>query len=203
MKFPEWFYYKHYFYTYSLLKGTIFKVLSLSRYALSPTMLPLLETLSEFVKYEAIKTGIYELWLWRSQNDFIICITYVLIAYWKRPPSKYSPWADMHLAQRYYHCWKHFQNSWGTSYQYHHYSILMSSMSWNLRPCRGEYMFGKSQKSFGAKSGEQGGCSISVIDFLAQKLLAWQWAPCELEKYHDREPNSQAKIQAFSTHNFK
>jgi len=36
-----------YLYTYNLLKGVAFKVLPFSSYALSPTMLPLLETFME------------------------------------------------------------------------------------------------------------------------------------------------------------
>jgi hypothetical protein len=41
----------------------------------------------------------------------------------------------------------------------------MSSISWNICPFKADFIFGNSQKSLGAKSGEQGGCYISVIDF--------------------------------------
>jgi hypothetical protein len=47
----------------------------------------------------------------------------------------------------------------------------MSSVSWNLRPYKADLIFGNSQKSSGAKSGEQHVCTISIIDFLGQKLL--------------------------------
>jgi hypothetical protein len=34
------------------------------------------------------------------------------------------------------------------------------SAFWNFRPFNSDFISGKSQKSFGAKSGEQGGCSV-------------------------------------------
>jgi hypothetical protein len=47
----------------------------------------------------------------------------------------------------------------------------MSSVSWNLHPFKADFIFGNSQKSFRAKSGEEGGCSILVIDFWARNCL--------------------------------
>jgi hypothetical protein len=44
----------------------------------------------------------------------------------------------------------------------------MSGMSENLCPFRTFFNFGKSQKSQGAESGEYGGWSIFVMDFLAR-----------------------------------
>jgi hypothetical protein len=38
-------------------------------------------------------------------------LVYILVPYWKRLPSKYSPRAATHLAQRCCHCWKYFWNS--------------------------------------------------------------------------------------------
>jgi len=61
-----------------------------------------------------------------------------------------------------------------------HYSF-MCSLSLNLRPSKQTLTFGNSQMSLGSKSGEHGGCSISVIDFLARNCLT---APCELELCH-------------------
>jgi hypothetical protein len=48
MKFPEQFYCKHNC-LYSVLRGVSFEVLPLSSYALSPRMLPLLETFLELL----------------------------------------------------------------------------------------------------------------------------------------------------------
>jgi len=42
--------------------------------------------------------------------------TCVLTAYWEESPSKYSPSAAVHLAQRCCHCWKHFQCRWHISF---------------------------------------------------------------------------------------
>jgi hypothetical protein len=39
-------------------------------------------------------------------------------------------------------------------------------------PFEAVFIFGKSQKSFGDKSGEQDGCSISLIDFWVTNCLA-------------------------------
>jgi len=63
-KFPEWFYCKHNFYTYSLLRGVTFKILPLSSYILSLMMLPLLETFLELL-------------LWNSYQCYyhIICMS--------------------------------------------------------------------------------------------------------------------------------
>jgi hypothetical protein len=109
MKFSEWFYWRCAFYSYSLLRGVTFDVLPLSSYALSPTMLPLLETF-------------WELLLWYS-------------------------------------------------FQCRCHTSGIPSKSWNLRPFRADFISGKSQKSLGAKWGEQGGCYISVIDFWARNCL--------------------------------
>jgi len=44
-----------YLYTYSLLRGVTFEVLPLSSYALSPMMLPLLETFLEFLLWNSFQ----------------------------------------------------------------------------------------------------------------------------------------------------
>jgi hypothetical protein len=49
------------------------------------------------------------------------------------------------------------------SFQYRRHKFLC--------PFKAEFIFGNSQKSFGEKSGEQGGCSISVINFWATNCL--------------------------------
>jgi hypothetical protein len=99
-----------YLYTFSLLRGVTFEALPLSSYALSPTMLSLLETFLELL-------------LWNI-------------------------------------------------FQCHHFFfLLISSVSWNLHSFKEDFIFVNSQKSFGAKSGVQGGCSISVIDFWSRNCL--------------------------------
>jgi hypothetical protein len=52
----------------------------------------------------------YEVWLWSSRNYFTK-LTCMLTACWEGSPSKYFPWAAMHLAQWCCHCWKLFWNS--------------------------------------------------------------------------------------------
>jgi len=102
--------------------------------------------------------------------------TCMLTAYWEGSPSKYSPWAAMHLVQR--RCLPLLETVsellLGNSFQCHRHVCLMSSLSWNISPLKADFTFGNGQKSFGAKSGEQGGCSISVIDFWAREhLVSW------------------------------
>jgi hypothetical protein len=63
----------------------------------------------------------------------------------------------------------------------------MSSVSRNLCPFKAHFIYGNSQKSFGAKSGEYGGCSISVIDFIDFWARNGMTAPGELEQCHDGE----------------
>jgi len=46
-----------------------------------------------------------------------------------------------------------------------HISFSLSSISWNLRPFKADFTFWNSHKLFGIKSGEQGGWSITVINF--------------------------------------
>jgi hypothetical protein len=69
-----------------------------------------------------------------------------------------------------------------------HFS-LTSSVTRNLRPFKADFIFGNSKKSFGAESGEQGGCSISEVDSCAKN--------CELEHCHVAESNLWAKAKAF------
>jgi len=106
--------------------------------------------------------------------------TCMLTAYWVRSPSKYSLWAALYLAKQCCHCWKHFLELllWNSFWCCHHIS-WMSSISWNLNPCKADFIFGNSQKSFRVKSGEWSGCSIPALDFGLE--TAWQRAPCELE----------------------
>jgi hypothetical protein len=49
--------------------------------------------------------------------------------------------------------------------------FLTSSIPWNLRLFKADFVFGNSRKSFAAKSGEKDGRFISVIDFWGHKLL--------------------------------
>jgi hypothetical protein len=121
-------------YTYSLLRGVTFEVLPLSSYALSPTILPLLETFVEL----------------------LLC----------------------------------------NCFQCHYHFFWVSSVSWSLCPFKADFIFGNSQKSFKAKSGEQYEYSISVIDFWARNCLT---VPCVLEHCHGGESTCWAKVQAFST----
>jgi hypothetical protein len=50
--------------------------------------------------------------------------------------------------------------------------LKSSVLSLNLHPFKADIIFGNSHKSYAAKLGNGGGgCSISVINFLGQKLL--------------------------------
>jgi hypothetical protein len=77
----------------------------------------------------------------------------------------------MHFAQRCRHCWKYFWNSCcGIAFSavdtfFDVFSVLKGT------PFKVHVIYGKSQKSFGAKSGEQVVCYISVIDFWARNWL--------------------------------
>jgi hypothetical protein len=57
-----------------------------------------------------------------------------------------------------------------------------------MQPNNADFISENSQKSFGAKSGEWIGCSMSVIDIWARN--------CELEHCHGGESNRWAKVQA-------
>jgi hypothetical protein len=124
----------------------------------------------------------------------------ILTAYREGSLTKYSPSAAMHLAQRCCHCWKHFWNfccgialSGGLTF---FNFFCMSLISWVFATYRADSIFEQRKKIFGAKSGEQGGCSISVTEFLDRKPLdSVFW--CELEHCHGGESNRWAKVQAF------
>jgi hypothetical protein len=57
------------------------------------------------------------------------------------------------------------------SLRYHCHFYWMSSISRNLQSFKGGFISGNSQKSFTAKSGEQGECSTSAINFWARNCL--------------------------------
>jgi hypothetical protein len=136
---------------------------------------------------------VYKVWLWSSQNDFIVSLP-VYLQFTEMRHLQFSPWASVHFAQQCCHCWKHFWNSYcGTLFIAVVTLFWMSSVSWNLHHFKAEFIFGKSQKSFGAKLGEQDGCSISVINFWARNCFR---VPCEVEHCHGGEYN-WTKCHAF------
>jgi hypothetical protein len=61
--------------------------------------------------YELLRTWIYSVTM--KFPEWLYCKphTCTLTAYWEGSPSKYSPWAGIHLAQRCWYCWEHFWNS--------------------------------------------------------------------------------------------
>jgi hypothetical protein len=71
--------------------------------------------------------------------------------------------------------------------------FCMFSIYWNLRSFKADFIFGNSQKSFTAKLGGQGRCSISVI----WPQTAWHRAPCEIEPCHGGESIRWAEVHAF------
>jgi len=100
----------------------------------------------------------------------------------------------MHLAQGCSHCWKHFWNSCCGIFS-RAVTFLMSSVPWTLHPFKADFIFGNSQKSRRVKSGEWGGCPISVIEFSARNCMT-ESTPCYLEHCHDGKPSRWAKVEA-------
>jgi len=49
--------------------------------------------------------------------------------------------------------------------------IWMSSVTWNLRPFKSDFIFGNSHESVRVKSGEEGGVPFSVINFWTRNCL--------------------------------
>jgi hypothetical protein len=91
--------------------------------------------------------------------------TCILRAYWEGSPSKCSPWANMHLAQRC--CLPLLQKFTKLSFQCYCHTLLGAFVC----SFKSNFIFGNGHKSFEAKSGEQGECSTSVIDFWARNCL--------------------------------
>jgi len=73
---------------------------------------------------------------------------------------------------RCWYSWKQFLELllW-KSFQLCRHIFQMSSISWNLRLFMANFIFRNNQKSFGAKSRERDGFSISVMDFWARNYL--------------------------------
>ena len=87
-------------------------------------------------------------------------------------PSVYSPPLSPHRSMRIFHCWKQCCRSSSDS-------LFMSSVAFaftattdsNRVPFNADLIFGNKKKSHGARSGEYGGCSNTVI--LCFEGIAW------------------------------
>jgi len=78
----------------------------------------------------------------------------------------------MHLAQQCCHCLEHFWNSYcGIAVSVITFFLCLQYPYLNLHSFKADFIFGNSQKSPGAKSGERGWHSISVIDFWGRNCL--------------------------------
>jgi len=138
---------------------------------------------------------IYEAWPWSLWNDFIAIFT----AYWEGSSSKYSPWAALHLAQWCCYCRKHFWNS--------HCEIAFSAIIIFLCHQYPEIFIPLSQTLFlerarghSEPNQEYGGYSISVINFLDQKLLDREClVSCSI--FVVESPVVGSKFRTLATHN--
>jgi len=103
----------------------------------------------------------YEVCLWSSRTDFIAILIPVCLQLAER-----IPWAAMHLAQK---MLPFLELLLQKSFQCHHH-FWMSSISWNLRPFKIDFISGNSQKSFRANQGK-GHVFYFSNWFLGQKLV--------------------------------
>ena len=87
-------------------------------------------------------------------------------------PSMYSPPRSLHRSMRIFHCWKQCCRSSSDS-------LFISSVAFaftastdsNLVPFNADLIFVNKKKSHGARSGENGGCSKTVILCFVKNLL--------------------------------
>jgi hypothetical protein len=96
---------------------------------------------------------IYEVWLWSSRNDFIAPIP-VHLQLIDRGHLRSTPLSSYALSPRILLLLETFLEFllWN-DFQCRRHIFWTSSVSWNLRPFKADFIFGNSQKSFGAKSG--------------------------------------------------
>jgi hypothetical protein len=73
--------------------------------------------------------------------------------------------------------------------------LELQLISKHLCPFKVDFIFGNSQKSFRAKSGEQGECFISLINFWPRNCLT---APCELEHCHSKGKGKVGPVLFFN-----
>ena len=104
----------------------------------------------------------------------------------------------MHFVRRWCHCRKQCWKSFSGLPHTNVFTLLwMSERSAILRPFRALYNFGKSQKSQGVKSGEEGGWSIFCTEILRQELAN---STNHTQGYcHSGESTYQARVRVFSS----
>ena len=79
-------------------------------------------------------------------------------------PSMYSPPRSLHRSMRIFHCWKQCcRSSSDTLFMSSAAFAYTASTDSNLVPFNADLIFGNKRKSDGARSGEYGGCSNTVI----------------------------------------
>jgi hypothetical protein len=79
----------------------------------------------------------------------------------------------------------------------------MSSISRKIRPTKADFIFGNSQESLEAKSGEQGGCYSSVIDFWARNCLKDSESLMSWSTVMVDNPIVRPNFRPLSTHSFR
>jgi hypothetical protein len=89
-------------------------------------------------------------------------------SYTSTPQYAFMAWCSLKKAQGQHYLF-YLYLLWN-SFQCHHHIFFMTSISWN-HPLKASFIFRNSQKLLEAKSGKEGGCSISVINFCARNCL--------------------------------
>jgi hypothetical protein len=124
-------------------------------------------------EYSYLPTVLYEMWLWRSRNTFIVSLIPVYLQLTERGHLRIIPLSSYALSPTTLPLLEIFWNSrCGIAFSAVVIFFWMLSLSWNLRSCKADIIFGNSHVSFGAKSGDWVGCSISVMELWARNCLA-------------------------------
>jgi len=108
-------------------------------------------------------------WLWSSRSNFIAGLILVYSQFTERGHLAGIPLEQLYTEPNNAAT---VRNISGTAFRAVVTFFWMSLIPWNFLPCNADFIFEKSHKSSGSKSGERGGgCSISVIDFWARNCL--------------------------------
>ena len=117
-------------------------------------------------------------------------------------PSVYSPPRSLHLFIRIFHCWKQCcRPSSGRLFMNSVAFAFTASTHSNLVPFNADSIFGNKKKSHGARSGEYGGFSNTVILCFAKNLLTDR-ALSGVALFGEEPMSRSFTCQVFSSHPF-